>query len=42
MGEHEQRLEDLRDIVDVLNDLYPDDEVSAMMVEPIEPEKPEK
>lgn len=39
MSEHKQRLEDLKDIVDVLEDLYPDEEISAMMVEEMPPEE---
>ena len=35
MSERNERLEDLKDIVDVLNDIYPDTDVSAMMVEEI-------
>ena len=39
MSERNERLEDLKDIVDVLNDIYPDTDVSAMMVEEIPPEE---
>ena len=38
MSEHEQRLEDLKVITEVLEDIYPGTEVSAMMVEEIPPE----
>lgn len=35
MSEHEQRLEDLKVITEVLGDIYPEAEVTAMMVEEI-------
>lgn len=38
MSEHEQRLEDLKVITEVLEDIYPGTEVAAMMVEEIPPE----
>ena len=38
MSEHEQRIKDLKMITEVLEDIYPDTEVTAMMVEEIPPE----
>lgn len=38
MSEHEERLEDLKVITEVLSDIYPGAEVSAMMIEEIPPE----
>lgn len=39
MSEHEQRLDDLKVITEVLGDIYPEAEVTAMMVEEIPPEE---
>lgn len=41
MSEHTERLEDLKTVVDVLGELYPEADVSGMMIEEIPPREPE-